>query len=326
MTVGFLPLGDLNSSQFRSFARSQWQLVLFLYKISMTLSFVPLRKLQWWLILFVYANLKTVSFQWLSVFFCYEISKTVLFHGGLCSITRFQWWPVLFGYEISLMVGFVSLFFYEILKTDGFVPLRDFNGSFIHLRDFNEACFIWSWDFCDSRFCSVTRSQWLSVLFLYEISMTVGFHCQSVLFSYEISIQLVLFHYEISMTVGFIRLRDFNDGRFCLVVRSQWRSVLFHLRDLSDGQFYSVMRFQWQSSLKRFKLSIFSVSFVPLQDFNDVCFVWLRKFNGGLFCFFVLFTRFQWRLVLFLGEISMTVRFVPFKDDRFCFVTRVQWW
>jgi len=30
--------------------------------------------------------------------------------------------------------------------------------------------------------------------------------------------------YEISMMVGFAGFRDFNDGRFCSVTRSQWRS------------------------------------------------------------------------------------------------------
>jgi len=37
------------------------------------------------------------------------------------------------------------------------------------------------------------------VLFLYGISMMVGFYCQSVLFSYEISVQHVLFFYHVDV-------------------------------------------------------------------------------------------------------------------------------
>jgi len=60
--------------------------------------------------------------------------------------------------------------------------------------------------------------------FGYAISITVGFQCQSDLFCYEISKTVCfvpLFFYEISKTVGFVWLRDFNDGQFCLVTRSQ---------------------------------------------------------------------------------------------------------
>jgi len=38
--------------------------------------------------------------------------------------------------------------------------------------------------------------------------------------------QSVLFRYEISMTVGFAGFRDFKDGRYCFVTSFQWRSVL----------------------------------------------------------------------------------------------------
>jgi len=65
--------------------------------------------------------------------------------------------------------------------------------------------------------------------------MTVSFHCQSVLFGYEISMMVVLFNCEISMMVGYVSLffydisktfgivslQDFNDGRFCSFSRSQ---------------------------------------------------------------------------------------------------------
>jgi len=109
----FVPLRDLNSSQFRSFTGSQWRSVLFLYRISMTVGFVPLQDFS---------------------------------DGRICSVTRFQ----------SLSV------------------------------------------INDCRFSYVSRSQWQSVVFFYEISMTVS----SVL------------------------LREFNDGQFCFFMRFQWLSVL----------------------------------------------------------------------------------------------------
>jgi len=63
----------------------------------------------------------------------------------------FQCQSVLFCYEISKTLGFISLFFYEILRD--FVLLQNFNdGRFIRLQDFG-----------DRRFCSATRSQFCSV-------------------------------------------------------------------------------------------------------------------------------------------------------------------
>jgi len=82
---------------------------------------------------------------------------------------RFQRWSVSFHYEISVTVSFV--------------PLRDFK---------------------DGRFCSVMRVKLQSVLFLYKISMTVRFQCQSVKF---VQLRdLNLFFYEIFMTVGSVPL------------------------------------------------------------------------------------------------------------------------
>jgi len=86
-------------------------------------------------------------------------------------------------------VGFVPLFFYEILKTVGFVSIRDFN---------------------DSRFCSFKKVQEWSVLLGHGVSMMVGFQHQSALFGYEIS-----------MMVDFCPLRNFNNGQFCWVTRFQ---------------------------------------------------------------------------------------------------------
>jgi len=148
------------------------------------------------------------------------------------------------------MVGFQCqsiLLCCKISKTVGFVSLRDFS-------DCRFCFFVFLWDFKDSRFCFVTRSQWRSVLLLYEISMTVGFHCH-VLFFYEILMTFgfdqrfqwwsVLFCYKISMTVGFIRLWDFNNSRISMMVG------FVQLRDLNDGQFNSIMRFQWQLNLEK---------------------------------------------------------------------------
>jgi len=61
-------------------------------------------------------------------------------------------------------------------------------------------------DFNDGRFCSVTRSQWQSVLLGYEISMAVSFG----------------------------GLCDLIDGKFSI-------SVIFLLRDFKYGQFWWVM-------------------------------------------------------------------------------------
>jgi len=64
-------------------------------------------------------------------------------------------------------------------------------------------------DLNDVQICWVMRFQRWSDLLVYEIimmgyeiSMTVGFQCQS-----------FFCHYEISKTVGFGELRDLNDGR-----------------------------------------------------------------------------------------------------------------
>jgi len=152
----------------------------------------------------------------------------------------------------------------------------------------------------------------------------------------------VLFCYLSLMMVEIYEknLRNFNDGCFCAVMRSQWWSSLFLctftrfqrrsvfsqyeisktvsfvlLRDFNIGRFCSVIRSQWRQ---------FFFSFVPLQDFKDC-----RLGN-----------EISKTVVLFRYEISMMVGFVRlwdlsdgrfcsfvplgvFKDGRFCFVTRV---
>jgi len=122
--------GDLNSSKFCSFTRSQWLSVLFFYKISMTVGFVPLWDFndnRFW----------SIIKSWQCFFFCYEISMSVGFvplqhfnDSQFYSVTRFQWWSDLLGYEISTVDSFVLL-----------------------------------WDFNDGWFCSALRFQWWSILF-----------------------------------------------------------------------------------------------------------------------------------------------------------------
>jgi len=127
-------------------------------------------------------------------------------------------------------------------------------------------------------------------------------------------------HYEISMKIGLVSLWDFNDGRFCSVTRSQWRLVF------SVSWFCSVTRFQRWSGLIGYEISM-TDSFIPLQAFNDICFIRLRDFkDSGVF--FV--TRSQWRLVLFLCSFSRfqwrSVLFLcSYNDGPFCSVTRSQW-
>jgi len=128
------------------------------------------------------------------VLFSYEISMTV---GFLCSFTRFRRWSVLFCTRFQRRLAW----------------LWDFNDGqfcFVLLREFNNGRNLWKkvQNF-NGHFYFFTRSQWRSVLFSYEISMTVGF--------------VPLFLYKISVTVSFVALWNFNDGRFCSVMRSQWR-------------------------------------------------------------------------------------------------------
>jgi len=185
--------------------------------------------------------------------------------------TKFQWWLVLCGYETSMMVEFVPLYLYEISKADVFFPIRDFK---------------------DGQFCFVTRFQYRSVLFSYEISMTAGFFSFVPLQDFkdcrlgnEISKTVVLFRYEISMMVGFVRLWDLSDGRFCsfvpLGVFKDGRFAL--LREFNDGRnlwktftkfqwwsLFSVMRSQWWSVLFCYEsLMMVEIYWKNIQNFND---------------------------------------------------------
>jgi len=161
---------------------------------------------------------------------------------------RSQWRFVLFSYKLSITS---VLFGYMISKTVSFVSLRDFSDTwfcfFVLLRDFK-----------DSWFCFVMRFKWWLVLFGYEISVTVGFQCQSVLFCCEIS-----------KMVRFVSL--------------------FFLRDFKDGRFYSVTRFQWWLLLFSYEISVTSVLFW-YEKSKTVGFVLLQDFNDGRFCSV---TRFQ---------------------------------
>jgi len=129
------------------------------------------------------------------------------------------------------------------------------------------------WDPNDGRFCSFTRFQWQSVLFLYEISVTVGF-----MFGYEISKTVgfqwwsVFFCYEISQTVSFVSLWDHNDGRFCSITRSQWRLVF------SVSRFCFVTTFQWWLVLLRYEI-LMTVVFIRLQVFKDHRFCFVTRFH-----------------------------------------------
>jgi len=91
--------------------------------------------------------------------------------------------------------------------------------------------------------------------------MTVGFHRQSVLFSYEISVRFVLSFYEISMIVGFVLLMMLVLIHHVILMIA----LFFPLRDFEDSRFSS------------------SVSFVQLRDLSLVRFVLLRDFNDGRF-------------------------------------------
>jgi len=72
----------------------------------------------------------------------------------------------------------------------------------------------------------------------------VGFIPLLVLFCYEILMMSVLFGYEISVAAGFVQLCDLNDGKFFSFTRLQRQSDLFFLRDFNDGWFCSVKRSQ----------------------------------------------------------------------------------
>jgi len=176
------------------------------------------------------------------------------------------------------MVGFVPLFFYEISRNVAFVWLRHFY---------------------DDWFCFVKKFQWRSVLFGYDISMTVGF--------------VPLFSYEILRKVGLVLLRDFYDGRFCSVTRFQWRSVLFGY-DTS-----MTVGFQCQMGFIHYKISM-TVSFIQIWHLNDgrfYSFVLLRDFKESRFCSV---TRFLWWSDLFCYEISMMngfIRLWDLNDGRF---------
>jgi len=69
--------------------------------------------------------------------------------------------------------------------------------------------------------------------------MTVGF---------SVSVGFIRLRYFID--VCFIRLRDFGDSRFCLVTRSQLRSVF------NVNRFCYVMRYQWRSVLFGYEISM----------------------------------------------------------------------
>jgi len=124
-----------------------------------------------------------------------------------------------------------------------------------------------------------------------------------------------LFFYDISKTVCFISLQDFNDGRFCSIMRSRqcfffitrvhWWSILFlHKISMTVG---FVPLFLYEISMTvSFHCQSVKFSFVSFRDLNTVCFVLLRDFTDGRFCFFVLLR--------------------DFKDSRFCFITRFPWW
>jgi len=115
----FVPLRDFNDNRFSVtvgfvpfffFTRFQRQSVLFRYKISMMIGFIPVRDFN---------------------------------DGHVCSFTRFQRQSDLFHYEISMMVDFVQLRDLNDNRFSalvGFVLLRDFKDNrfcFVSLRDFN---------------------------------------------------------------------------------------------------------------------------------------------------------------------------------------------
>jgi len=112
------------------------------------------------------------------------------------------------------------------------------------------------------------------------------------------------------MAVGFVPLRVFKGNLFCLI------------RDLNDGWIHSFMRFQLRSVLFHYEISTMvvfqkiseaKVSFDFLRGFfmMVVCFS-LQDLNDGRFCSFVPLQDFK--DVLFLYEISMMVDFGPLLD------------
>jgi len=162
MTVSFVRLGHLNDGRF--------------------CSFVP-----WW----VFKNCR--------FFFCYESVMMVEIYRK--KNTKFQWWSVLLGYKISLIVGFVSLYLYQISKVVGYFPLWDFKDGRLGNEISKTVSFVLLQDFKDGRFCFVMRFQWRLVLFSYGISLTVGF--------------VLLFLHKISKTVGFVPYDISKMVNFC---------------------------------------------------------------------------------------------------------------
>jgi len=281
IAVSFIPLRDLNDCQFCFIMRFQWRLVLFLYRISMTDGSVPLQDFSDGQISSG-KNLLLRDFNHCQFCFIYEISVTACFgplqhfdNGQFCSFMRFQWWSVLFRSESSIMVVFFSL-----------------------------------WDLNDCRSEMKTDSHWDLVKeqnWIYKISVIfkdgqfhpiMRFKWQSVLFRYK------------SLMIGFVPLLDLNGWRLCIVMRSQWRLVLFHFKismtvcvfpfwDFNNGRFCFIMRFQWRSVLFRYEISVMVV-FVSLWDLNDwrfCSFVPLRDFKDSWFCSIA---KFLWWLALFL--------------------------
>jgi len=148
-------------------------------------SFVPLQDFKDGQLLFLKKILVTAGFVLLRGFN----------DGWFCSFTRSQWQLV---FSIS---RFCSVMRFQ------------WRSDLFGLWDFNDVCFIRSWDFSDGWFRSVTRCQRRFVLPVYEILMTVGFVLLimwfwSIMWSWW---YFCFFHYKISKTA--------SDGRF---TRPQW--------------------------------------------------------------------------------------------------------
>jgi len=160
----------------KKFTKFKWWSVLFGYKISLMVEFVPL---------YLY-EISTVV-----VFFHFKISKTVGW------VTRFQRRSVLFCYEISMTVGFVRLWDLSDGRFCSFVHLQDFKDGRLGNEISKTVSFVLLWVFYDGRFCSCVP------LWLFKDGLF-----------FPGSLMMVKIYGK--------KLRNFNDGRFCSVMRSQW--------------------------------------------------------------------------------------------------------
>jgi len=164
--------------------RSRW-FVLFSYKLSITS------------VLFGYEISKTVGFVSLQDFndgwFCFFVLLRDFKDSRFCFVMRFKRWSGLFGYKISITVGQYQLtqdlrvsWYCSFISFQRWLGLFGYEISmtvcFIQLQAFNNIGFIWLYDFKDSWFCFIMRSQWRLVFSVSRFCSVVRFQRWSGLF------------------------------------------------------------------------------------------------------------------------------------------------